>query len=945
MNDAALGAYALRAVQVEALVVMRLIKHATQTFPTPAAGSIVGMDVNGVLEITNSFPLPSPDASAADAHQDSVQNLAAAAPRSKANGAYQNEMIRLFKEVNVDANNVGWYMSTNMGNFVNLNMIENQFHYQKEMNERTVALVYDTSRSIQGSLNLRAFRLAPNFMTAFKEGKFTTESIQKSGLRYQDILIELPLSIHNSHLLNSLLHQLPAPPPKDALPMPPALSSLQDRSSMPPYPLNPNLDTFDLSIDPFLEKTCDQLLDTIENHHSELNNHQYYQRSLAREQAKIQTWQQKRKTENAGRQASKQPLLPEDEWQRLFKLPQEPSRLEILLNSRQIEQYARQVDQFTANVTGKMFAVKSPESPHGTRSYPCTATTKNKGATIHNPGAQKQRTTHSDPHNQKPPTPTSRSSSSSFSSSSFSGDESPHGTRSYSFTAKLPKKGDVNYTHDLQKQELTHSDHHDQPPARTLDSPSSSTSSSFSGPESPHGTRSYSFTTTAHNKLGTSHVPDLQNQSPTQPDRHQQQPTLPAPPILRSPTTRSIPHPPHTPNRAPSTPRPALHIQTSPRTCYRYSPSKTGIKTPHSHFKHNDHGPKTPEPCIVEIDTSTSGSRSSSSQLGSAGLRLWTSTDGETPASGRGDVNRNRHFDGGRGRDGGGGSDSGSGQSDDSAYSRNAKRTHRLSRAKRIDLTNPGDSRKNFISRVQFDPPSPASAPGPRRPPGAKIRNRTFIRRDRRKVQIQTPRSSSYEADNSASENEHEHEGAKPSNDNRRRNEEEPDLCPTCHQKRNNTKQKTRPLLSRLPALTIPRPFHRPSAFTLPRRLSRFPSFFTRETSLLPLTLRRPLDLTLLTLLLLHISLFTSIAILCAARRDVVCANAWLVASLNGYAVPAVVGGVYTGCAVGFAVSGMGRRVLGRGRWSGVLFTGVVACGKVVVVVGVGDWGVSVVGC
>ena len=124
-------------------------------------------------------------------------------------------------------------------------------------------------------------------------------------------------------------------------------------------PLGPNFDSLDLSIDPFLEKTCDLLLESIENHHTELNNHQYYQRSLGREQAKIAAWQQKRKAENAARAAAKQPLLPEDEWQRLFKLPTEPSRLEILLNSRQVEQYSRQVDGFTASVSGKMFAVKS----------------------------------------------------------------------------------------------------------------------------------------------------------------------------------------------------------------------------------------------------------------------------------------------------------------------------------------------------------------------------------------------------------------------------------------------------------------------------------------------------------------------------------------------------------------------------------------------------------
>lgn len=113
-----------------------------------------------------------------------------------------------------------------------------------------------------------------------------------------------------------------------------------------------------MAIDPFLEKTCDLLLESIESHYSDLNNFQFYQRQLGREQAKITQWQTKRKAENAQRTASKQPLLPEDEWQRLFKLPQEPSRLEGMLNAKQVEQYSKQVDGFTANVSAKMFAVR-----------------------------------------------------------------------------------------------------------------------------------------------------------------------------------------------------------------------------------------------------------------------------------------------------------------------------------------------------------------------------------------------------------------------------------------------------------------------------------------------------------------------------------------------------------------------------------------------------------
>ncbi|KAK3399890.1 eukaryotic translation initiation factor 3 subunit 3 [Sordaria brevicollis] len=344
----------IKSVQVEALVVMKIVKHCSTSFPTVATGSIVGMDNNGVIEVTNTFQFPSVDVSNSDSHSD-ASSLAAAAPRAKANIVYQNEMIRHLKEVNVDANNVGWYTSATMGNFINMSFIENQYHYQKD-NEKTVALVHDVSRSSQGALSLRAFKLSPEFMTAYKEAKFTTESLRATKLTYKDIFVELPVNVHNSHLLTSFLHQIPAPPKSAEIPMPASLDDI--RRDPVQIPAHPGFESLDLSIDPFLEKTCDLLLDSIESHYTDLNNHQYYQRQLTREQFKITQWQAKRKAENAARLAAKQQPLPEDEWQRLFKLPQEPSRLEGMLNARQVDQYARQVDAFTANITAKMFAVR-----------------------------------------------------------------------------------------------------------------------------------------------------------------------------------------------------------------------------------------------------------------------------------------------------------------------------------------------------------------------------------------------------------------------------------------------------------------------------------------------------------------------------------------------------------------------------------------------------------
>lgn len=91
----------------------------------------------------------------------------------------------------------------------------------------------------------------------------------------------------------------------------------------------------------------------------------YFQRQLAREQAKVTAWQTKRKAENATRAATGQPPLSEDDWKTLFKLPTEPSRLESLLIAKQVENYGRAVDGFTATITSKMFLSKETLLPGG----------------------------------------------------------------------------------------------------------------------------------------------------------------------------------------------------------------------------------------------------------------------------------------------------------------------------------------------------------------------------------------------------------------------------------------------------------------------------------------------------------------------------------------------------------------------------------------------------
>lgn len=292
-------------VQIDALVVLKIIKHCRTSFPSAVTGQLLGMAFDDTLQVTNSFAFPGGQVA-----DDATM------PKSKANQKYMQEMMRSLKEVNVDANAVGWYQSAYLGSFVTKEVIETQMQSQQYADQNNVFLVYDVSRSTQGVLSLHAFRLSDSFVKAYRDGgnsgRIIAESLAQNHLNPSTIFEELPITIHHSHLLSSFLHNVP---------------------------VQPSYDDLDLSIDPYLEKNVEYMLDSVDDYNYELGNWGYWQRQVGREQSKIQGWISKRKAENATRQTLNQPLLPEDEWTRLFKMPTEPSRLDGLLAAGQIGIY------------------------------------------------------------------------------------------------------------------------------------------------------------------------------------------------------------------------------------------------------------------------------------------------------------------------------------------------------------------------------------------------------------------------------------------------------------------------------------------------------------------------------------------------------------------------------------------------------------------------------
>jgi len=306
----------IEVVQLEALVVFKIIKHCRESLPNLVTGQLLGLDVGTKIEVTNCFPFPG-SSSKEDEDAEAAEE-------------YQIDMMKCLREVNVDNNAVGWYQSTYLGSYLGQSMVESQFNYQVNL-PKSVVIIYDPLRSNHGTMSLRAFRLSRKVMELYKEKKFTFESLQQSGLTRANIFEEIPIIVHNSLLVNALMLQL--------------------EDSYTPS----TFDHLELTNDPFLEKNLEFMLECVEDIGQEQYKYQQYQKQVQRQQQQLQNMITKRKYENQQRIASGLPALSEDDIHQSIRPIAEPSRLDYLLVTHQIDSYCKQINQFAGQAFPKLF--------------------------------------------------------------------------------------------------------------------------------------------------------------------------------------------------------------------------------------------------------------------------------------------------------------------------------------------------------------------------------------------------------------------------------------------------------------------------------------------------------------------------------------------------------------------------------------------------------------
>jgi len=320
----------LTSVQVDGLVVLKIIKHCQDHLPVAVTGLLLGLDVvrpplPGVtVEVTNCFPFPTRTPG------DDEESEAAGAE-------YQLEMMHRLREVNIDNNTVGWYTSTYLETFLSdSSIVETQLSYQTSL-PRSVLLVFDPVKTAQGTLSLRAYRLTQSFVELYQhklqiqqqqqsqqpQANTLTESSELAHLSFNDIFYEIPIRIHNSQLINALLYDMEG---SDTL--------------------SAHFERLNLGFAPFLEKNLEYLAESLDDLAAEQSKYLAYQRNLSRQQAQIMAHRAKKAAEGGG---------GDDDELSQFKLPQQPFRADSLLITNQINKYCEQINKFAGTSFTKLF--------------------------------------------------------------------------------------------------------------------------------------------------------------------------------------------------------------------------------------------------------------------------------------------------------------------------------------------------------------------------------------------------------------------------------------------------------------------------------------------------------------------------------------------------------------------------------------------------------------
>jgi len=243
--------------------------------------------------------------------------------------------MRRLRRVNVDHFHVGWYQSSDVGNFLSLPLLESQYHYQTSI-EESVVVIYDTQKSARGFLTLKAYRLTPQAIAMYKDNDFTPDALRQLKISYENLFIEVPIVIKNSALTNIMMSEL---------------------SEMVPEEDGKHF--LDLGTASVLENHLRSVMERVDELNQEATKFNKYQQLVMRQDIEKQRMLAKLRQDNEARKVKQEPELPEEDVTKLFRPLPVPPRLNSMIVSGQINTYSQHISQFCSQSLAKLYITQA----------------------------------------------------------------------------------------------------------------------------------------------------------------------------------------------------------------------------------------------------------------------------------------------------------------------------------------------------------------------------------------------------------------------------------------------------------------------------------------------------------------------------------------------------------------------------------------------------------
>ncbi|VDK29303.1 unnamed protein product [Gongylonema pulchrum] len=311
------------------------------------------------LEITNCFPT-----ARAEPVLDGDEIGQTSAVYEEQKQSEMLDMLRKFRNMNIDYELVGFYQAHPFGACFAQEMIDSLIDYQASVPDGVV-LIYDPVKTRQGQLSIRAYRLSAKALEMSLDGDWSPESTRTAGLNYENMLEELPVVIKNSHLVNVMLAELALDGGRVAT---------QHLSSHLELGTGRRIFFFNLfkcrmtfrGLRKSLEKCLRSLMSNVDDLNRTVMAYTKYVADKQRHDLTVYNAMQKRQAENEQREARGEPPLSFDDIKKM-KPPQLAAKsgmLESFLCSSDANAHADYAAEVTGENIAKLFLAEAVAGSH-----------------------------------------------------------------------------------------------------------------------------------------------------------------------------------------------------------------------------------------------------------------------------------------------------------------------------------------------------------------------------------------------------------------------------------------------------------------------------------------------------------------------------------------------------------------------------------------------------